>query len=63
MKDNKNIKSFEDYKENLNIDIVNDDKDINSLIKKLRLDLRRIRKEYDGKLTRNTIRDEFLAAS
>jgi succinate dehydrogenase/fumarate reductase flavoprotein subunit len=34
-------------------------KDINSLIKKLRQDLDKIRKEYEGKLTRNTIKDEF----
>jgi predicted RNase H-like nuclease (RuvC/YqgF family) len=41
------------------ISSINEDKDTNSLIKKLRQDLDKIRKEYEGKLTRNTIRDEF----
>ena len=29
------------------------------LIKKLRIELDRIREKYNGKLTRNTIKDEF----
>jgi hypothetical protein len=63
MKDLKHIKRFNESEEKLNIsDVIssiNEDKDTNSLIKKLRQDLDKIRKEYEGKLTRNTIRDEF----
>ena len=63
MKGKRHIQSFNKHIENLNIsDVIssiNDDKDTNSLIEKLRQDLDKIRKKYEGKLTRNTIKDEF----
>jgi YesN/AraC family two-component response regulator len=63
MKHIKTQQEFNEHQENLNIsDVIssiNEDKDTNSLIKKLRQDLDKIRKEYEGKLTRNTIKDEF----
>lgn len=39
--------------------VINDN--TNSLIMKLRSELDEIRKKYKGKLTRNTIKDEFKA--
>jgi hypothetical protein len=55
----KSIEELEKFSLSGVISSINEDKDTNSLIKKLRQDLDKIRKEYEGKLTRNTIRDEF----
>ena len=62
MKDKKHIQSFGEFNENLNIsDVISsiNENDTNSLIVKLRSELDEIRKKYEGKLTRNTIKDEF----
>lgn len=62
MKDLKHVKRFNEASENLNIsDVISsiDENDTNSLIIKLRSELDEVRKRYEGRLTRNTIKDEF----
>ena len=62
MKHLKTPQQLNEESENLNIsDVISsiNESDTNSLILKLRSELDEIRKKYQGKLTRNTIKDEF----